>query len=397
LAGLNVTGPVTLASDVVSTGDQTYGAPVTLSVGGFQNPLTIQSVAGNVTLNGTVSAGTNAKQAQRSLSLMAGGRVTIGDQIGLPVRQLLFGQYQGTTDTSPYALSVQASEIYLLADVTTFEQQRYIGSVFIGDNGSNGFMRTLISLDPRVSFLGTVDAVIEGLHGLDVRAYSLAASLNEVPIVEFEGAVGRQRALASLFVDVGLQNPSPLALVATPAPNVPLTTGVVTLADDVTTTGSQFYRGNTVDLGVVGREITLNARSGTVDIVVGAGPGAGVQGLDRLRFDFGDFTQLGPNLIDILTAADFDIFNRFVRTGVISLSLRAPQGSTAAGVLNRIGVLRDSQLTFGGELAVELDAEQASSVLMMSEVDIGQIEALTCATDSETGVETCEAVSAAEN
>lgn len=163
------------------------------------------------------------------------------------------------------------------------------------------------------------------------------------------------------------------------------------------TAGSQFYRGNTVDLGVVGREITLNAGSGTIAIVVGAGPGAGVQGLDRLRCDFGDFAELGPNLIDIQTAADFDIFNRFVRTGVISLSLRAHQGSTGAGVLNRIGVLRDSQLTFGGEWAVELEAEQVSSVLMISEVDIGQIEALTCVTDSETGVETCEAVSAAEN
>jgi len=372
LAGLSVTGPINLATSIQTTGDQTYEAAITLTSGNRQSPLTIQSTAGDLTLNGTVSAGVNAKGAQRSLALQ-GNRVTIAGQIGMPVKDMLYGNYQGTQDTNPYALTVTGNEIYLQADVTTFEEQRYVGPVFIGDNGTNGMTRTLISVDPSVTFTDTVDAVIDGVHGLDVRAYSMAMALNETPTITFGDAVGQTRALADLYVDVGLQNRSPSALVATPVPNQRPIIGQVTLGGDVITVGSQTYRGNRVALGN-GQALSLSARSGTVEIIAGQGRDAGVVGIDRLQLAFGDFAEVGGSLGGLLREANIDVNQILARSGLYSDALTSPQGSLSGSTNARLSLAAGEQ-TAG---ALEVEANQPSSVLMSGEVEVGAIDSLEC-------------------
>jgi hypothetical protein len=51
-------------------------------------------------------------------------------------------------------LTVKGNEIFIKADITTDFNQTYIGHVQIGDNGQNGLIRSLISLDPAISFYG---------------------------------------------------------------------------------------------------------------------------------------------------------------------------------------------------------------------------------------------------
>ena len=51
-------------------------------------------------------------------------------------------------------LTVTGNEIFIKADVTTEYNQTYRGHVNIGNNGSNGTIRSLISLDPTISFYG---------------------------------------------------------------------------------------------------------------------------------------------------------------------------------------------------------------------------------------------------
>ena len=63
------------------------------------------------------------------------------------------GSQTRTTD-NPRNLTVTGNEIFIKADVTTEYNQTYRGHVNIGNNGSNGTIRSLISLDPTISFYG---------------------------------------------------------------------------------------------------------------------------------------------------------------------------------------------------------------------------------------------------
>jgi hypothetical protein len=356
---LSVSGPVVLQSNMISSGSQVYQGMVTFTTGSLQNPMTIRSNNGSLTFDGSISAGQGSKPAQRSLTLQ-GNQVTVGDQIGLPVKNMSFGELQGTEDVNPYALRIVGNEIYLLADITTFESQRYEGSVFIGDNGSNGSTRTLVSVDPSVTFTGTIDAVIAGLHSLDVRAYTLALSLMEAPEINFGRSVGQTRALATLFADVDLQNRSPNALVATPAPNRQPTIGQVTLGGNVTTTGSQTYRGSSVMLGAVGQTITLTANSGTIDIITRTGFGSGASGLDRLQLRIGDSVKLNTNLVGLLRSENVDL-NQLL-TGRQS-ELNSPYLS------------RQDQ---AGEFVVDVKTQNIESTLMLGEVVVGEVTTVEC-------------------
>ena len=52
------------------------------------------------------------------------------------------------------SISVNADEIYIRADIITSLTQTYNGHVNIGDNGTNGTTRNLISIDPEIKFIG---------------------------------------------------------------------------------------------------------------------------------------------------------------------------------------------------------------------------------------------------
>jgi hypothetical protein len=215
-------------------------------------------------------------------------------------------------------------------------------------------------------FTSTVDAVIAGLHSLDVRAYTLALSLMETPVIAFEGSVGQTRALATLFADVDLQNRSPNALVATPAPNRQPTVGQVTIGGNVTTTGSQTYRGASVALGPLGQTITLTANSGVVDIITRTGIGAGSTGLDQLRLQLGNLTELGAALVSLLRSANIDLSQVLIGKPLYTSQLYLSRQDQA------------------GEFFVDVREREISSLLMMGEVEVGDIGAIECAQTNST-------------
>ena len=58
------------------------------------------------------------------------------------------------TSANLKSLTVTGDEIFIKADITTDYNQTYTGHVRIGNNGTNGTTRSLISLDPTISFYG---------------------------------------------------------------------------------------------------------------------------------------------------------------------------------------------------------------------------------------------------
>ncbi len=213
LNALHVDGAVTVDTTIKTTGDQVYNGALTFLSSGTAQAPNFASDAGNVDFLSTVSAGSGAMTAQRSLAVSAlQGRVLFNDQVGRLVKNLDFNTYltTGLLDTSPYALTVTAPTIKLLGDVTTFDSQTYDGAVLVGNNTLNGNTRLLVSVDPSITFKGTVDDVAPAgkVNGLDVRAISLAALTANMPVptITFEDNVGSASPLASLRLAAGTQS-----------------------------------------------------------------------------------------------------------------------------------------------------------------------------------------------
>ena len=77
----------------------------------------------------------------------------------------------------------------------TYEEQTYNGDVLIGSTGSNGLTRTLLSMDPKVVFNGTVNDTVKGIHTLIAKAVEIDRGVNSTPTVDFKSTVGRTVAL----------------------------------------------------------------------------------------------------------------------------------------------------------------------------------------------------------
>jgi hypothetical protein len=285
LSSLVVNGDVTVASAIQSVGDQIYNGALTFTSSGTRTPgdttidparvANFESAQGDIAFMGTVSAGTGSKAAQRSLVVSAdNGQVTFNDQVGISVVQpnsqifatLNYASYAGAADVNPWALDVKARKIALNANVTTFESQLYAGSVFIGDNGSNGLSRLLLSLDPAITFNGTVDDVAEGQHSLYLRAISLIDT--EVPRITL-GDVGQTVALANLDALAGRQSTGASSLVAEINSDRTTFSGELTIGGSVATVGDQTYVSNNININSAQRAIVLSTKAGTIEAVTG--------------------------------------------------------------------------------------------------------------------------------
>ena len=215
LSSLRIIGPVTITSDVVTIGTQTYEGVVTIApkagntaemrnyVNELISPAGVRIASTNAAIRfaGTIDAA-SAKSA--SLRIDAGtGVVTIGDSVGsrIPLQNLY----------------VVGGRINLLADVLTASEQTYIGATTIGNNGRGGFLsvngmftretrpestfvsaspqftRTLMSMDPMVRFIGQVNPDTAAIYTLAVAAiydgFVNGIAANE-PLVIFDGLVG---------------------------------------------------------------------------------------------------------------------------------------------------------------------------------------------------------------
>jgi autotransporter-associated beta strand protein len=216
LPNLTVNGPVTLASDITTSGPQIY--------------------------NGTVALGT-------SITLNAGSSsVTFNDNVGNV--GVTYAAYLAQHGSGIYNLTVLADTLNMNANVTTYGTQTYGDSaapikVIIGDNGNNGTTRVLISEDPAITFYGSINDVTPNTHDLILK--SVAYLSTQVPFVELRGNIGDLKALKSLTVSTGMQETvgTPLFADIAQAQFV----GAISLLGNVTTLNNQEYTANQITVG----------------------------------------------------------------------------------------------------------------------------------------------------
>ncbi|QWE17163.1 hypothetical protein FD960_02780 [Polynucleobacter sp. AP-Nino-20-G2] len=242
LPSLSVVGPVKLTSDITTLGAQNYAGSVLVATGDASNPITLTTTNADISFGGTL----NTEGANRSLTLNAGsGQVTFNGKVG--DISYTYGQYRQSGKAPNIAvLDVAASKIFINADVQTVDAQIYRGPVVIGDNGSNGRVRSLLSVDPSITFTSTVDDAIANTHTL--LAY--AASFNSAkPTITFDGAVGSTAPLFAMDVVVGLQDMTLLSKVGSINVDLAQYFGDVTIAGDVSTMSNQTYTASKIALG----------------------------------------------------------------------------------------------------------------------------------------------------
>jgi hypothetical protein len=116
-------------------------------------------------------------------------------------------------------LTVQASRILIKGDIQTLNAQIYRGAISISDNGTNGLMRNLISVDPSITFSTTIDDVVPNTHSLYISAASLTAATNSnVDFQQGVAAVGSLIPLLQWEVHSGMQDATPTAFMGAIAP-----------------------------------------------------------------------------------------------------------------------------------------------------------------------------------
>ena len=262
LSSLTVNGPVTLISDIRTTNSQRYGGAVTFASGSANSPMQITSENADISFLSTL----NSDAANRSLNLNAlVGKVSFSDTLGY------LAPGGGPKGPSINNLRVNAKDILLMGDIYTLNTQTYDGAVVISNNGTNGLLRTFISQDPSIAFLGTVDDSSAVTHTLDVRAISYDPLL--IPEIRFMGAVGSIVPLGGLLVTTEMR-----IIPADPmAPITIVPAGSLTIADNINTVGEQRFSSAAVTLDPApGRTISLSSARSTVQF-------AGISDQDRGR------------------------------------------------------------------------------------------------------------------
>jgi hypothetical protein len=284
---LIVNGDVTLGSGIRTQGAQTYNGDLTLAYGNETElgSVKLTTIDSNVTFNGTITADSNSKITdvnKRSLWIDAGaGTVTFNDRVGVT-------EATGIDNTSTgnlYNLNVTAANIRVNADITTLEEQVYDGAVDIGDNGSNGTIRTLLSVDPRIEFLQTIDGAGANTHSLIVKAITFDSA---VPIIIFAKAIGATRALLDLSAIVGRHaGPAVGDVSIDPLQQV----GELTIGGSVTTLRNQTYQADVINLGSAeATQLVFTTKNGKISFLVGQGI-AGVAGT-KVMFKYSNSSSL---------------------------------------------------------------------------------------------------------
>jgi autotransporter-associated beta strand protein len=261
LNSLIVNGPVIVASDIASTGSQVYNDPLTINKPSSNNTFvaTLSSTQGDITFNSTINAG-GANQSLTVEALL--GKVTFGDQVGVAVHTYnardnaytptTYGSYLTQASKNLDYLKVNANSIVIKADITTRTEQEYNGSVLIGDNRdntrNNGLIRVLLSEDPKITFNGTVNDLLENTHSLYLRAVTIDPSL--IPKIELNDEVGGIAPLVKLEAYTGFQDERDEANYSAIIDNSNVQrSDTITIRSNVTTFGDQIYSSNGFVLG----------------------------------------------------------------------------------------------------------------------------------------------------
>lgn len=391
LDSLAISGPVELLSIIRTTGDQIYGGQLSLATTGL-NTFILQSQLGSIEFNGLIDAGANSKDAKRSLDVQAGsGSIRVTERIGLDITNMASEQYVSQTGTSPWALSMTARDIYLSADITTYETQTYTGDIWVAANPEGEPAITLTSMDPAVMFMGRINDTEAGKHTLNVAAITTRTDRSELPQVRFGAAVGDVNPLGGLNVLVGMQMPNPQSRVGELSPDLTQAIGRISIADSVTTENNQFYQADMIAIGTdVGQSVVLTSRKGTVTMVLGQRVGSGITSV-------GNFTV--AERVAATSNPEGDNNNAVGDDGngesdITHMTSNEPSDLNQAGVAAELEQLADPGITAGllehrvvsGEQAAQTRTEgqgqpsawQSSEVLFEAQVEVGDIESFTC-------------------
>ena len=245
LPSLTVNGAVTLDTNISTVGTQTYNGGVTINGGSVLHPIELATQNADITFNSTLVGTASSFTNQNSLKVNAGNaNVTFNDAVGWNSWLGVYYNYsQLIGSPSLYQFDVIASSIFINANITTFDKQRYYGAVVIGNNGTNGTLRKLVSEDPDILFNSTVDDQTANTNDLQVFAI---AAVGGAPTVTFNGNVGSNKALKSLTVSTGIQNPSEVYTDISQNQNGYV--GTIALANgvNVTTLGNQVYNATSI-------------------------------------------------------------------------------------------------------------------------------------------------------
>jgi autotransporter-associated beta strand protein len=279
LTALTVNGDVALASDVNTSGEQLYNNQLIIGAGDNSNPLTITSKNSTIRFNSSVIALDNTYAIKRSLTVNANnGNVTINGRFG--EESMAFSAYSALINggvKNLYNLKINAATINLNADITTLETQTYNGAVIIGNNGANGTIRTLLSVDPKIEFMSTIDDDVANTHTLILRAVSL--SEGQKPMIILRGAVGSSRPLLNFSAITGMQLTNSL-LGDTDKEPIRLV-GELIMEGSVTTLKDQTFISNAMQIDGTSSDtktITFTSKSGKIAFVLGKDFDSGITG-----------------------------------------------------------------------------------------------------------------------
>jgi autotransporter-associated beta strand protein len=280
LSSLDVTGSVILTTDIITTGAQTYDN-IKFATSAARAS-TLKTNNANITVSGTIDGVQNKMQS--SVIDAGTGVVTLGDSIGSIARLNDF--------------TVTGSRINILADILTGMTQTYNGPVYIGNGSYIGkeakigflyersyiryfdndadttilgssiaklndnplYVRTLISVDPSISFVNTVNDTVPNTHTLllaaisdqSVPASAGVAAINNAASINFNAAVGDLAPLYSLNAQVRVN--------LAEADGASSFIGQVNVKDGVTTYSDQIYRANAMfaQASLSGGEVTFS-------------------------------------------------------------------------------------------------------------------------------------------
>ena len=92
-------------------------------------------------------------------------------------------------------MTVTAGTTTIKGDVMTYEEQTYHSNVNIGSTGSNGFTRTLLSMDPKVIINGNVNDTVSNRHTLVAKAVAVRrdGQTPGTPDVTYNGTIGQTK------------------------------------------------------------------------------------------------------------------------------------------------------------------------------------------------------------
>jgi hypothetical protein len=265
---INASNAMNLRANITTAGNQLYNNDVTVA-----GDITMASTGGNITFMSKVLSQANQSY---SLTVTAANLITITDSVGIAVTTT------GATLPLTHALAnltVTAPNIHILGDVLTRINQLFTGAVSIGDNGTKGalyeyymtlltsidplkelpvlldpkYARTLISIDPQIKIVGTVDDLVPNTHSLYSAAITHLAPENPLfiaPAIEITKEIGKLIPLYSINF-LTMQNTNTAAYV-----------GTIKLNGEVNTFSDQTYRTNTLTADPIS---PLNTVTFTVD------------------------------------------------------------------------------------------------------------------------------------